>query len=60
MLSENDFKAVLAHLYCFDYGANASEAVQKSVTDQNNYHKCFSCVIVFWIAKMYHDEYINQ
>ena len=32
--SENDFEAVLAILYCYEYGANASEAVQKITTDQ--------------------------
>ena len=26
-LSENDFVAVLANFWCYDYGANASEAV---------------------------------
>ena len=29
LLSENDFEAVLANFCCYDYGANASEAVQK-------------------------------
>ena len=29
MLSENDFQADLANFCCYDYGANASEAVQK-------------------------------
>ena len=28
-LSENDFEAVLVNFYCYDYGANDSEAVQK-------------------------------
>ena len=32
---------------------NASEAVQKIATDQKDYHKCSSCVIVCWIAKIY-------
>ena len=27
LLSENDFEAALANFYCYDYGANASEAV---------------------------------
>ena len=52
LLSENDFEAVLAALYCFDYGANASEAVQKIATDQKDYKKCSSCVMVCWIAKI--------
>ena len=45
-LSENDFEAVLATFCCYDYGANASEAVLKIATDQKDYHKCSSCVIV--------------
>ena len=44
-LSENDFEAVLATFCCHDYGANASEAVQKIASDQKDYHKCSSCVI---------------
>ena len=40
LVTENDFQAVLA------IGANASEAVQKIATDQKDYHKCSSCVIV--------------
>ena len=44
--SENDFEAVLATFCCYDYGANASKAVQKIVTDQKDYHKCCLCVIV--------------
>ena len=28
LLSENDFDAILAIFCCYDYGANASEAVQ--------------------------------
>ena len=30
LLSENDFGAVLANFCCYEYGANASEAVQIS------------------------------
>ena len=33
LLSESDFKAVLATFCCYTYGANAFEAVQKSITD---------------------------
>ena len=40
LLSENDFEAVLAFFCCYDYGANASETVQKIATDQKEYHKC--------------------
>ena len=46
LLSKNDFEAVLTTFYCYDYGVNASEAVQKVATDQNDYHKCLTCVIV--------------
>ena len=53
LLSENDFEVVLATFSCYDYGANASEAVQKIATGQKDYHKCSSCVIVYWIAKIY-------
>ena len=53
LLSENNFEAVLATFCCYDYGAKASEAVGKINTDQKDYHKCFSCVIVCSIAKIY-------
>ena len=43
---KNELEAVLTTFCCYDYGANASEAVQKIATDQKDYHKCFSCVIV--------------
>ena len=39
-------EAVLATFCCHDYGAIGSEAVQKIATDQKDYHKCSSCVIV--------------
>ena len=29
LLSENDFEAILVNFYCYKYGFNASEAVQK-------------------------------
>ena len=32
LLSENDFEAVLANFYSYDYSANASEAIQKIST----------------------------
>ena len=32
LLSENDFEAVLVNFCCYDYGTNASEAVQKIST----------------------------
>ena len=52
-LSENDIEAVLATLCCYDHGTKASEAVQKIATDQKEYRKCSSCVIICWIAKIY-------
>ena len=51
--SENEFVAVLATFCCYDYGANASEAVQKIATDQKEYLKSSSFVIIYWIAKIY-------
>ena len=32
LLSENDFETVLVNFCCYEYGANASEAVQKIST----------------------------
>ena len=32
LLSENNFEAVLVNFCCYEYGANASEAVQKIST----------------------------
>ena len=43
---ENDFESVLASFCCYDYGAKASEAVQKIATDQKEYRKCSSCVTI--------------
>ena len=51
--NKNDFEAVLASFCCYEYNAIVSEAVQKIPTDQKDYHKCSSCVIVCWIAKIY-------
>ena len=53
LLYENDFEAVLATFCCYEYGANASEAVQKIATDQKDYHKYSSCIIACLIAKIY-------
>ena len=36
LLSENDFEAVLVNFCCYEYGANASEAVQKISTKKAN------------------------
>ena len=53
LLSENDFEAVSSTFCYSEYGANASEAVQKIATYQKDYQKCSSCDIVCWIAKIY-------
>ena len=50
LLSETNFEANLTTFCCYGYGANAFEAVQKISTDQKDYHKCSSCVIVCWIS----------
>ena len=50
-LSENGFETVLATFYCYDYDANASEAVEKIGTDQKDCHKCSVRVIVCCIAR---------
>ena len=34
LLSENDFDVLLATFCCYEHGANASEAVQRIVTNQ--------------------------
>ena len=34
---------VLETFFCYDYGANASEAVEKIAADQDDYHKCSLC-----------------
>ena len=46
LLSENDFEAVLAAFYCYGCGTNVYEAVQEIATDQKDYYKCSSRVIV--------------
>ena len=50
---ENNFEAALATFCYYDYGVNASAAVEKIAKDQKGYHKCPSCVIFCWIAKIY-------
>ena len=42
---ENNFEAALATFCYYDYGVNASAAVEKIAKDQKGYHKCPSCVI---------------
>ena len=46
LFNGNDFEAVLVTFCCYDYGDNASEAVQKITTGQGYYQKCSLCVIV--------------
>ena len=46
LLSESDFEIVLATFCCCDHGAKASEAVPKMATDQKQYRKCSSCVVI--------------
>ena len=46
-LSENNFQTVLANFCCDDYGANASEAVEKIATNQKDYHRYFFGVKVY-------------
>ena len=46
-------KTVLFTFGCYDYGTNASEAVQKTASNRKEYHKCSLCVTVCWIAKIY-------
>ena len=53
LLSENDFEAILVTFCCYDSGTNASEKVQKIATDQKDYRKFYSYVIVCRIAKIY-------
>ena len=52
MLSENQFEVVLATFCCYDHGTKVSGAVQKIATDQKEYRKCSSCVVICWIAKI--------
>ena len=54
--SENDLVLLvlwsrLTSQCCYDYGANASEAVQKIAIDQKDYRKCSLCVMVCCISK---------
>ena len=53
-LGENDVEAVLATFCCYDYGANAAEAIEKIATDPKYYHKCSLCVIVCCISRVNH------
>ena len=59
-LVKKDFEADLATFCCYDYGINASKAVQKITTDQKDYRKCSSCVIVYCIVKIYHSVTVTK
>ena len=52
LLSENDFETILSTFCCYHHGARASEAVLKIATDQKEYRKRYSCVIIWWITKI--------
>ena len=52
-LSEDDFEVILAIFSCYDYGVNASEAVEKIATDEKDYHKYSLCIIVCCITTTY-------
>ena len=39
-LSGDDFEVVLVIFCCYNYVANASEAVEKITTDEKDYYKC--------------------
>ena len=43
LLNENDFEAVLVTFCCYDYGANASEAVQKIARSKRLSQMFFVC-----------------
>ena len=60
LLSENDFEAVLTTFCCYDNSPSAFEEVQKITADQKDCRKCSSCVIVCWIAKIYHSIIVNK
>ena len=53
LLSENDLEDVLVTFCCYDHGAKTFGTVQRIATDQKEYRKCSSCVIICWIAKIY-------
>ena len=53
-LEKMTLRLFLATFCCDDYGANASEAVEKIATDQKDYHKCSLCIIVCRIGNTYY------
>ena len=53
LLSENDFDVLLATFCCYEHGANASETVQRIVTNQKEYSKYSLYIIICWISKIY-------
>ena len=46
LLSENDFDVLLATFCCYEHGANASETVQRIVTNQKEYSKYSLYIII--------------
>ena len=60
LLSEYDFESALLTLCCYGHGANVSEAVQKIVTNQKDYHKCSSYVIVCWKTKIFQSITVKE
>ena len=50
----------LSDFCCYEYGANASEGVQKIASDQKDYHKYSPCVIVCRIAKIYQSITVKE
>ena len=54
LVSENDFEAVLTTFCCYDYDANASQAAQKIVADQKDYHNALRVLVAEQL------KYINQ
>ena len=46
LLSENNFEAVLATFWCFDYCVNPSETAQKMAADEKDDHKYYLYAIV--------------
>ena len=56
-LSGNEFENALTIFYCFDYGKNKSDAVEKIAIDEHDYHKCSLCVIVNFITRSYHQQH---
>ena len=52
LLSENDFEAVVATFFCYEYGTTLLRKFRKSLQIKE-YHHCSSCVIIYGIAIIY-------